>query len=288
MIAPTCARCWRGSRTAGSCASTATRTSRSPPASPAPRSTATPSWCIRPSGSRRRCAGSGAKGEGEFAPIGWDEALDEIVARWQAIIAESGPLALLGYAYSAHQGQINRGLVNGLFHALGASRLRAGTVCDTCCETAWDMTVGAGRRRRPGIGRPRRSDRLLGRRSRRHQRAFLGQGRDGAKARRRARRHRPAPEPHRAPGRLAPADPHRHRRGLGAGGHAHPGARRAVRPRLHRPAHARLRAARSARSCRVFRPSASPRSPASRSPTSSVSRRSTAGPRRRSSASARA
>jgi anaerobic selenocysteine-containing dehydrogenase len=84
----------------------------------------------------------GAKGEGKFSAIGWDEALDEIVARWQAIIAESGPLALLGYAYSAHQGQMNRGLVNGLFHALGTSRLRAGTVCDTCCETAWDMTVG--------------------------------------------------------------------------------------------------------------------------------------------------
>jgi anaerobic selenocysteine-containing dehydrogenase len=84
----------------------------------------------------------GAKGAGEFAPIGWDEALEEIVSRWRAIIAESGPLAVLGYAYSAHQGQINRGLVNGLFHALGTSRLRAGTVCDTCCETAWDMTVG--------------------------------------------------------------------------------------------------------------------------------------------------
>lgn len=48
----------------------------------------------------------GAKGEGRFTPIGWDEALDEIVARWRAIIAESGPLALLGYAYSAHQGQM--------------------------------------------------------------------------------------------------------------------------------------------------------------------------------------
>lgn len=84
----------------------------------------------------------GAKGEGKFAAISWDDALDEIVMRWRAIIAESGPLALLGYAYSAHQGQINRGLVNGLFHALGASRLRAGTVCDTCCETAWDLTVG--------------------------------------------------------------------------------------------------------------------------------------------------
>src|SRR5918911_5736492 len=84
----------------------------------------------------------GAKGEGKFAPISWDEALDEITGRWQAIIAESGPLALLGYAYSAHQGQLNRGLLLGLFHALGATRLIAGTVCDTCCEEAWNVTVG--------------------------------------------------------------------------------------------------------------------------------------------------
>ena len=66
----------------------------------------------------------GPKGEGKFAPITWDEALDEITTRWKAIIAEFGPLALFGYAYSAHQGQMNRGLVNGLFHALGASRLQ--------------------------------------------------------------------------------------------------------------------------------------------------------------------
>jgi anaerobic selenocysteine-containing dehydrogenase len=85
---------------------------------------------------------SGPKGAGQFEPISWDAALDEISARWKAIVNESGPLALLGYAYSAHQGLMNRGLVNGLFHALGASRLQAGTVCDTCCETAWDLTVG--------------------------------------------------------------------------------------------------------------------------------------------------
>ena len=60
----------------------------------------------------------------------------------KAIVAESGPLALLGYAYSAHQGLMNRGLVNGLFHALGSSRLQAGTVCDTCCEEAWNIAVG--------------------------------------------------------------------------------------------------------------------------------------------------
>jgi anaerobic selenocysteine-containing dehydrogenase len=84
----------------------------------------------------------GKKGDGKFEPITWDQALDEIAARFKAIIARSGPLALLGYAYSAHQGLTNRGLVGGMFHALGASRLMAGTVCDTCCETAWEMTVG--------------------------------------------------------------------------------------------------------------------------------------------------
>ena len=85
---------------------------------------------------------TGPKGSGQFEPITWDEALDAIAQRWKSIIAESGPLAILGYAYSAHQGLMNRGLVNGLFHALGTSRLQAGTVCDTCCETAWEMTVG--------------------------------------------------------------------------------------------------------------------------------------------------
>jgi anaerobic selenocysteine-containing dehydrogenase len=85
---------------------------------------------------------TGPKGAGQFKRISWDEALDEITAKWKAIIKESGPLALLGYAYSAHQGLMNRGLVNGLFHALGSSRLQAGTVCDTCCEEAWNVTVG--------------------------------------------------------------------------------------------------------------------------------------------------
>ncbi len=85
---------------------------------------------------------TGRKGDGRFAPITWDAALDEIVSTWQRVMAESGPLALLGYAYSAHQGQINRGLTNGLFHALGCSRLRGGTVCDSCADAAWAATVG--------------------------------------------------------------------------------------------------------------------------------------------------
>ncbi len=84
----------------------------------------------------------GLKGEGKFIPITWDEALGEITERWRAIADESGSLAILGYAYSAHTGLMNRGLLNGLFHALGTSRLEAGTVCDSCAIEAWNATLG--------------------------------------------------------------------------------------------------------------------------------------------------
>ena len=85
---------------------------------------------------------TGNKGAGEFAPVSWDVALDEIETRWKAIMREDGPLAILGYAYSAHQGLFNRGLLLGFFHALGVSRLKAGTVCDTCADAAWESVAG--------------------------------------------------------------------------------------------------------------------------------------------------
>ncbi|HWI62969.1 MAG TPA: molybdopterin-dependent oxidoreductase [Symbiobacteriaceae bacterium] len=90
---------------------------------------------------------TGPKGSGQFAPISWDEALDEIARRWREIQAESGPEALLGYAYSGHMGMVNRNIVKALFHALGASQLNAGTVCDSACEAGWEASVGA----TPGI-----------------------------------------------------------------------------------------------------------------------------------------
>ena len=105
----------------------------------------------------------GAKGEGRFAPITWDAALDEITSRWQYIIAELGPLALLGYCYSAHQGLMNCSLPNGLFHAMGTSRLWAGTVCDSCMDAAWEATVGAIGGADPEFGGRVRPGDLLGR-----------------------------------------------------------------------------------------------------------------------------
>jgi anaerobic selenocysteine-containing dehydrogenase len=85
---------------------------------------------------------SGPKGAGVFMPISWDRALDEIEARWRVIMDEDGPLAILGYCYSAHQGQFNRWLPMALFHALGTTRLLAGTVCDSCADAAWASALG--------------------------------------------------------------------------------------------------------------------------------------------------
>ncbi len=85
---------------------------------------------------------SGLKGTGAFVPVTWGEALYEIVEHWRSILHQDGPLAILGYCYSAHQGQFNRWLLMALFHALGTTRLLPGTVCDTCSDAAWNATLG--------------------------------------------------------------------------------------------------------------------------------------------------
>src|SRR5215510_6387985 len=42
----------------------------------------------------------GSDGADQFEPISWDEALATIVARWRAIIAESGAEAILPFSYA--------------------------------------------------------------------------------------------------------------------------------------------------------------------------------------------
>jgi anaerobic selenocysteine-containing dehydrogenase len=71
----------------------------------------------------------GAKGEGRFARITWDEALDEIASRFQAIAAEFGPEAILPYSYGGTMGYLQgSGMDRRFFHRLGASRLDR-TIC---------------------------------------------------------------------------------------------------------------------------------------------------------------
>lgn len=84
----------------------------------------------------------GAKGEGRFERIAWDEALALIGARWKSIIAESGPTAILPYSYLGTQGLVN-GLTAGdaFFNKLGAT-VSERTFCDSGASTAYVMTVG--------------------------------------------------------------------------------------------------------------------------------------------------
>jgi anaerobic selenocysteine-containing dehydrogenase len=74
---------------------------------------------------------TGAKGEGRFTRISWDDALDEIAARLQLVSYEFGTEAILPYSYAGTMGMLNgSGMDRRFFHRLGASRLDR-TICST-------------------------------------------------------------------------------------------------------------------------------------------------------------
>ncbi len=73
----------------------------------------------------------GAKGEGRFARITWDEAMDEIASRLSAMAREHGPESILPYSYAGTMGILQGGSMDRrFFHRLGASRLDR-TICST-------------------------------------------------------------------------------------------------------------------------------------------------------------
>ena len=74
---------------------------------------------------------TGAKGEGRFERISWDEALDEIAVRLRDVAAEHGPESILPYSYAGTMGLLNgSGMDRRFFHRLGASRLDR-TICSS-------------------------------------------------------------------------------------------------------------------------------------------------------------
>ena len=85
---------------------------------------------------------AGAKGEGRFERITWDEALDSIAARLQEIAAEFGPEAVLPYSYAGTMGLLNfGGMDRRFFHRLGASRLDR-TICSTAGMAGMTEALG--------------------------------------------------------------------------------------------------------------------------------------------------
>jgi len=78
---------------------------------------------------RRPLARRGAKGAGEFEPIGWEEALDTVASRLVAVRDEHGGEAILPLSYGGSNGLLTQDNTDArLFRRLGASRL-ARTVC---------------------------------------------------------------------------------------------------------------------------------------------------------------
>lgn len=65
----------------------------------------------------------GAKGEGRFEQISWDEALDEIARRLQATIATHGPQTVLPYSDAGNQSVLATMFPERFWHRLGGSRL---------------------------------------------------------------------------------------------------------------------------------------------------------------------
>ena len=86
----------------------------------------------------------GPKGRGQFEPITWDAALDEIASRLSAIATgPHGPQAILPYSYAGTMGLLQaQSMDRRFFHSLGASKLDR-TICSTAGMEGMRMTVGA-------------------------------------------------------------------------------------------------------------------------------------------------
>src|SRR5581483_5753296 len=83
----------------------------------------------------------GAKGAGQFEPIGWDAALDEIAERFTRIAQRSGPEAIWPYHSGGNMGILQRYGLDRLRNVMRYSRQQT-TICVTPAESGWLAGVG--------------------------------------------------------------------------------------------------------------------------------------------------
>lgn len=91
---------------------------------------------------RAKPKGSGQKDARDFRRISWDEALSEIVTRFQSISAEFGSEAILPYSYGGTLGVLNGASMDRrFFHCLGASQLER-SICSAAGEAGLKSVIG--------------------------------------------------------------------------------------------------------------------------------------------------
>jgi anaerobic selenocysteine-containing dehydrogenase len=84
---------------------------------------------------------AGAKGAGEFAPISWDQALDEIAERFTLATQTYGSEAVWPYHSGGNMGVVQRWGLDRFRHAFRYSRQQT-TICVTPAESGWRAGVG--------------------------------------------------------------------------------------------------------------------------------------------------
>lgn len=83
----------------------------------------------------------GAKGSGEFKPIGWDDALDIVAEAFTKKASEFGSETVWPYFYAGTMGLVQRDGIQRLRHAMRYSGWHA-TICTTLSETGWRAGYG--------------------------------------------------------------------------------------------------------------------------------------------------
>lgn len=84
---------------------------------------------------------TGPKGSGQFEPVGWDVALDDIARRLGAIAARD-PQAIVPYSYAGTMGLVQgESMAGRFFHRLGASLLDR-TICASAGGEGLTQTLG--------------------------------------------------------------------------------------------------------------------------------------------------
>jgi anaerobic selenocysteine-containing dehydrogenase len=84
----------------------------------------------------------GTKGDGQFEPISWDDALDEVAAAISRANTETGPESVWPYFYAGTMGLVQRDSLIGFQRAGGYSAMTK-TICSTISKNGWLAGAGA-------------------------------------------------------------------------------------------------------------------------------------------------
>ena len=83
----------------------------------------------------------GAKGDGDFRPLAWDDALDEIAEAFLRAAQSGGPEAVWPYHSGGTMGIVQRFGIDRLRNTMGYSRQKT-TICIGAAEPGWRVGVG--------------------------------------------------------------------------------------------------------------------------------------------------